>query len=328
MRFLIAFSSLLLFASFNISVCTADTMESQSIKLNSVKCMKAGWQEIDFEILGHKRRLLYKSPKGPWKNGAILVLHGGGGKPEYFCDDSTPLVVPQVRFTEMAIDQKFAVFILDSTRIVTDNDGNICGKVWDDEVRERDNLDLPYLKHILEEIVPAKRPPGSNAAIFMAGHSSGGYMTVRATTNMGYLLNAVAAVSSGDPYGWTRRCDARFGDKRENVKGAGFDNETGKQIIEVNSCLDNTGAHEKEWDRYEGRKPVFRIFHNPFDGINDISCGHKVEKNLRKNGFSGEPMYLARKHDNRRRLFFHFWADEYNREILAFFKRHLTILSD
>lgn len=284
-------------------------------------CSSQGWRQVQLDIGGQKRRLLYKGPTGAWKNGAILVLHGGGGKAEDFCEQGNRLLSPQVGFAQMAINQKFAVFLLDSTRIVTDRQGMVCGKVWDDEVRERENLDLPYLDEILQNVVPPLRPRGSNPSIFMAGHSSGGYMTVRAASHMGHRLDAIAAIASGDPYGWTRQCDPAQGDKRENVKGAGFDNETGKQIIEVDACLGEATVKERIWDRFEGRKPVFRIFHNEFDGINDMTCGRKVDRQLRANGFTGEQPYLAKRHDSRRRLIYHFWANEYNPEILAFFRR-------
>ena len=322
MKRFVVLSLFLSFAVVIISACASRASKLKVTKSDFAKCH--GWQQIEFEASGQKRRLLYKGPQGAWENGAILVLHGGGGRPEDFCDDSSQLLAPQVRFTDLAIEQKFAVFVLDSTDIVTDNEGKTCGKVWDDEVRERKNMDLPYLNQILQEVTPGKRPAGSNVAMFMLGHSSGGYMTVRAASHMGHLLNAFSVISSGDPYGWARKCDRKYGDKRETVNGAGFDNETGREIIQANSCLSQTNTNEKQWDQYEGRKPKFRIFHNQFDGINDISCGNKIEKNLQKNGFTGEPTYHAQKQDGRRRLIYHFWANEYNTEILGFFKRNLS----
>lgn len=286
------------------------------------RCRDAGWQEITLEVSGQPRRLLFRGPAGAWENGAILVLHGGGGKPEDFCGNPARLLVPQLAFSEMAIEQKFGVFLLDSTNVVTDHKGKVCGKIWDDEVRPRANLDLPYLRQILTQIVPARRPGGSSPSVFLAGHSSGGYMSARAATHLGHLFQAFAGISSGDPYGWTRNCDPSYGDKRETVKGAGFDNETGKEIIRVDSCLSDTYAHEAPWDQFAGTKPRFRMFRNDFDGINDASCNRKIDAQLRKHGFAGEPAYVARRHDGKRRLLFHFWASEYNSEILAFFKRN------
>jgi len=288
----------------------------------SRSCSDDGWQELKITVSGMQRRLLFKTPPGAWENGAILVLHGGGGNAEGFCGTTGRLLVPQTNFTEMAIAQKFAVFALESTDIVSDNEGKVCGKVWDDEVRARNNLDLPYLKSVIQELVAARRPADSNTSVFMVGHSSGGYMSARAASNMGNLITGFAAISSGDPYGWTRRCDPQYGNLRQKVKGAGFDNETGKQIIEVNACAAKSFVNEKPWDQFEGSKPFFRIFHNTFDGINDSSCGDKIDQQLRLHGFPGEPIYLAKEHNNRRRMLFHFWADEYNPEILAFFKRH------
>lgn len=313
------FSAVFLFASLKLSSCAA---QPKAEVAGSAVCQKRDWQEMKFEILGHSRRLLYKGSREAWKKGSIIVLHGGGGKPEDFCDPSSRLIIPQVKFAEMAVEEGFGVFLLDSTRIVADNDGKICGKVWDDEVRARENLDLPYLKHILEKIVPAQRPKGSNDKIFLVGHSSGGYMTARAASHMGHLFNGFALMASGDPYGWARKCDPKYGDKRDQVKGAGFDNETGQQIIEINSCQSDSYPNEKTWDQYPGVKPKFRVFHNDFDGINDRSCSRKIEKQLRAHGFTGPEAYLAKNHDGQRRLLYHFWANEYNSEILNFFKSY------
>src|SRR5690606_33544051 len=104
-------------------------------------------------------------------------------KAEHFCDSSIRLARPQVRFSEMALQQNFAVFALDSSVAVTDNEGALCGKVWDDEVRARANLDLPYLHHVLTSLIPNLRKEGDSNAVFITGLSSGGYMTARAASS-------------------------------------------------------------------------------------------------------------------------------------------------
>lgn len=291
-------------------------------------CQENGWQQLEFNVEGKQnRRLLYKLPSGNWENGAILVLHGGGGHPEHFCDDSTRLLKPQVRFTELALSQKFAVFALDSYAETTDADGLLCGKIWDDEVRTRPNHDLPYLKHIMTSVIPSLRKSGDNLSLFMTGLSSGGYMTVRAATHFGKKITAFAPISNGDPYGWRRRCDPKYGNKRDSVKGAGFDNETGKEIIEPNSCASESYAHEKKWDDPGvNNKPKFRLFHSAKDGINDYSCSLKVEKQLKQHGYVGEDTYLLVTDHGKgrapRHVLNHFWQNEYNTEILDFFKRN------
>lgn len=308
--------------SFFVFVNSSCASSRSVIDFKKSECFEDGWKEVSFKVGEQNRRLLYKGPSGPWQNGAILVLHGGGGQAEHFCDQSIRLVRPQARFTKMAIEQKFGVFILESTDQVTDNEGKICGKIWDDEVRNRPNLDLPYLEKILKEIVPVHRPSGSKNKVYMTGLSSGGYMTVRAATHFGSLISAFAPLSNGDPYGWHRKCDPQYGNSRDNVKGGGFDNETQKEIIKENSCLSDSYPNEKKWDETKGEKPPFRLFHSEFDGINDYSCHLKVEKQLKQHGFTGEASYLMKNHSGRRRLIYHFWADEYNPEILEFFKRH------
>lgn len=134
------------------------------------------------------------------------MLHGGGGQHTHFCVANHPIIAPQVRFTELALAQGFAVFVLNSSDRVTDTEGRVCGKVWDDEVRDRPNLDLPFIGEVIQSVMRQVRPAGSRTEVFLTGLSSGGYMTVRAATHFEALVTALAPVSSGDPYGWHRIC--------------------------------------------------------------------------------------------------------------------------
>ena len=109
--------------------------------------MAQGWQREILEAEGLPRILLWKGPAGPWTKGAILVLHGGGGRHHHFCVANAPIIAPQVGFTRLALSQGFAVFLLDSSDRMSDDEGRSCGKVWDDERRERPNLDLPFSGH-------------------------------------------------------------------------------------------------------------------------------------------------------------------------------------
>jgi len=61
-----------------------------------------------------------------------------------------------------------------------DNNGWLCGKVWHDEVRQRDNLDLPIFDQVLGRVLPALRPAGSRSEVFVTGHSPGGCRAVHA----------------------------------------------------------------------------------------------------------------------------------------------------
>lgn len=298
-------------------IACADTLFQEG------QCVRRGWQATAFDVTGLQRRILWKTPDGPWTKGAILVLHGGGGHHFQFCVANARIIQPQVRFTELALKQGFAVLLLESSDRVTDNEGRSCGKVWDDEVRNRANLDLPFIEKIIRTVIPEMRPRGSRNEIFVAGHSSGGYMTVRAATHFGDLITAFAPVSSGDPYGWHRSCE-KGATKRTNVHGAGFDNETGKQIIELDACRSTTYPNEKIWDSTNtSQKPIFRIFHHAHDGINDRSCSEKVATQLRQHGYREAPAFLVDSNQHRS-LNNHLWLDEYNQPLLDFFTSQLS----
>ena len=286
------------------------------------QCMALGWQRTLVNIAGLERRLLWKRPPGTWSKGAIIVLHGGGGDHFNWCVANANLIAAQVRFSELALAEGFAVFLLDSSDRVTDQQGRVCGKVWDDEVRERANLDLPFIEHVLRVTIPAARPAGSRPEIFMTGLSSGGYMTLRAATRFGDLVTAFAPTSSGDPYGWHRICDPSLS-SRERVFGVGFDNETNKQITEPNACAAAMYAREKPWDSASpSSRPLFRIFHHENDGINDFSCAEKAMTQLRLHGYPEAPAFVLR--GGQRSLANHLWRDDYNRPMLDFFTSALV----
>lgn len=281
------------------------------------QCLARGWQRVEIQVAGLAREVLWKAPAGPWSRGTIIVLHGGDGQHFQWCAASAPAVAPQARFSELALAEGFAVFLLNSSDRVTDNDGRVCGKVWDDEVRERPNLDLPFIGETIRELVPRLRPAGSRKEIFLTGLSSGGYMTVRAATHFDHLVTAFAPVSSGDPYGWQRVCEAGL-TARTAVHGVGYDNETGKQIIERDSCRAPAYSNEKPWDSARPAvKPAFRIFHHAQDGINDRSCSEKAGTLLRQHGYPGPADFVLR--GGRRSLANHLWQDAYNRPLLDFF---------
>lgn len=285
-----------------------------------LQCQAAGWTREVVSSSGLQRLVLWKGP-ATWTRGALVVMHGGGGSHTNFCVANASLIAPQVRFTEMALAHGFAVFFLDSSDQVRDNEGRICGKVWDDEVRGRANLDLPFIDDVLRRLIPSKRPVGSRSELFLTGHSSGGYMTVRVASRFEDLVTAFAPVSSGDPYGWFRDCTPRAGD-RVNVFGAGFDNETRRQIVEPGACQATSYPNERPWDGASGApKPAFRQFHHAQDGINDRSCVAKVRAQLLARGYpEAAPFTLdgpSRSGD------LHNWLDDYNEPILTFFESRL-----
>lgn len=317
LRMRAALAGLLLVASVEpLRAGSADAVADE-IASQEKQCIARGWQRETMAIAGLQRELLWKAPAGTWSKGAIIVLHGGGGQYFHWCVANARVVGPQVRFSDMALADGFAVFLLNSSDRITDNEGRLCGKVWDDEVRSRPNLDLPFIDAVARELIPRLRPAGSKPALFVTGLSSGGYMTVRASTHFDDVVTAFAPVSSGDPYGWHRACEAGL-TSRKQVHGVGFDNETGKQITEHDACRVDAYPNEKPWDSAEPIvKPAFRIFRHAQDGINDQSCGEKVSRLLREQGYRGQPDFILQ--GGRRSLANHLWLDAYNRPILDFF---------
>lgn len=299
------------------AAATSAAATEPAVTVQELQCQQAGWQREVVSAAGLSRLVLWKAPIGAWTAGAIVVMHGGGGQHTNFCVANVALTAPQVRFTEMALQQGYAVFLLDSSDRVTDDAGRLCGKVWDDEVRGRTNLDLPFVDDVLRRLVSSRRPAGSRADLFLTGHSSGGYMAVRVASTTGELLSAFAPVSSGDPYGWYRDCTPRATD-RSNVFGAGFDLETDLQIIEPGACAAATSTREKDWSAPAGgARPPWRMFHHAQDGINDRSCVDKVGRQLAARGYPGSAAFTL--DGGARSADVHYWLDDYNAPMLAWF---------
>ncbi len=279
-----------------------------------IACVDAGWQHETLIMDSRLRSFLWRAPPGAWRQGALLILHGGGGYAHQWCHPQHPVLISQVQFAQQALDAGFAVFLLQSATDVRDREGRLCGQVWDDEVRARRNLDLPYLDYIMHKLIPAIRPRASAHALFMTGLSSGGYMALRAATHFPASLTAVAPVSSGNPYGWHRQCVPGPND-RDNVHGAGYDNETGLPISVPQACAAQSFAQERPWDGVSSDiKASFLMLHHRHDGINDYSCHLKAVRRLRDHGhevvtavLQGVPIRSLRNH---------LWFSAYNQPIL------------
>ncbi|MCL4747999.1 MAG: hypothetical protein KJZ83_21700 [Burkholderiaceae bacterium] len=285
-----------------------------------LECVANGWNGFSVNVEGRPRMVLWKGPPGAWRHGAIVAMHGGGGRNFHWCVASSAMTAAQVRFSEMAVARGFAVFLLDSGDEVTDREGRGCGKVWDDEVRARANLDLPFIGAVIAEEIPAHRPAGSANHVFLTGLSSGGYMATRAGTHLQGLVSAVAPVSSGDPYGWHRVCDAGLS-ARARVHGVALDNDTGRRISEAGACESSHYRHEAPWDgAANAGSPVFRLFHHSFDGVHDRSCAVRLERQLALRGYRAEPTFWLQG-DGRRSFANHLWQDAYNAPLLEFFER-------
>ena len=282
------------------------------------RCTEKGWTVEEFRVNGHLRNVVWKAPSSGWTKGAILVLHGGGGEGVHFCAGGR-LVRPQVEFGEMALSRGFAVIALTASNdIVTDAAGRPCGQRFDFSVLPRQNVDLPYIEHVIKSIVPSHRPSSANRSIFMTGLSTGGYMTIRASTTLSQYVTAFAPVSAGDPYGTDTDCDTSRS-RRKTAKGVLMDRETRSEITKESACRSSQYANESRVPPAPiNGGPLFKQFHDHKDGIVDMSCMEKVTNILKSNGYRGEAPFIIRS-SGRRNVFKHLWQSDYNTPILNFF---------
>jgi pimeloyl-ACP methyl ester carboxylesterase len=298
-----------------------DANAAPAVTPQEQQCQAAGWQRAVVGAAGLQRLVLWKAPAG-WQGPALVVMHGGGGAHTNFCVANVAQIEPQVRFAEAALARGFAVFLLDSHDQVTDSAGRVCGKVWDDEVRARANLDLPFIGEVLGTLIPRLRPSGARSESFLVGHSSGGFMATRAASHWPERVTAFVPVAAGDPYGWTRDCTRLPGD-RVNVAGRGLDNETGRTISEAGACAAAAYPNEKPWDHPPAaRRPAFRLVHHAQDGINDLSCVQKLGLQLRTRGYPEAPAF--RLDGGARSADVHYWLDAYNAPLLDFLVARLN----
>lgn len=284
------------------------------------ECIKKGWKKCTFDMGKVRRSVLWKAPRGAWKHGAVITLHGGGGSCTNF-GVNIPVGSAMEEFGEMAVSSGFAVFSPDSTDgLVTDSKGRPCGKRWDCiEQAGRENLDLPFLDRLISEKIPGLRPPGSSKAVFMTGISNGGFMTILAATHFPGKLTAFAPVSAGDPYGTYMDMGARPRYERTNAPGVFRDNETGVDISEENAALSDTYPHEKKWPSAPVKNlPPFRQFHHEGDGACDMSCMKKAQKQLIAHGHKDSGPFIL-KNSGSRSFLKHFWQSEYNKPLIDFF---------
>jgi hypothetical protein len=216
----------------------------------------------------------------------------------------------------MAIAEGYAVFALEATTDeVTDAQGRPCGKRFDFSELDRPNIDLPFIEEVITRIIPERRPPGSSRALFMVGHSTGGYMTIKAAAHFDEMITAFAPISAGDPFATMQNCDASLS-PRKSAKGILYHVSTGREITEPGACAgQNT---ETAIRRKETRSPVFRQFHHEADGIVDYSCMQSAAVTLERMGFENAGAYVI-EGNKRRGALKHFWLQRYNRPILEFF---------
>lgn len=291
------------------------------------RCLEKGWKKLALRVEGRERALLWKGPDGPWKQGAILAFHGGGGAASNWGHSAFPIGKAQADFTTAAIARGFAIFALDSTRgVVTDDAGRACGKRWDCMATDRPNIDLPFIEAVIRETLPSARPSGSSEAVFLTGISNGGFMTILAGTQLTDLVNGFAPVSAGDPYGTHMDMGTHPPAERKNAPGTfrdnatkaivSRDNATGRGVSEKGAAGDNAG--ERPWPAVTERPVFFKQFHHEDDGGVDLSCMRKARAMLVKHGYRDTGAFVL-KGDGKRTLAEHFWQAGYTGPLLDFF---------
>jgi len=311
-RFIVLIALLM---STSLSQAAVSDAYSKEIK----SCLQNGWKHLSVKVGNTKRSLLWKRPRGKWKQGTIIALHGGGGSHHQFCSGGR-VIEPQVEFAEAAVKQGFAVFLLDSTDdVVTDEKGRQCGKRFDFSVLERRNVDLPFIGKVIKRVIPQLRPSRSSKKVFMTGLSTGGYMAIRAGTHFKTAITAFAGVAAGDPYGTETSCDVDLSE-RKSAKGVLTDLETGKLITAKGACRSSSYSNEKPWPSSRTKsESTFKLFHHRGDAIVDLSCMEKAQSLLQQHGFRNDGAFII--DSSKRRVLNHLWQDDYNDEMLDFFKK-------
>jgi dienelactone hydrolase len=290
-----------------------------------VWCESLGWTKlvVDTSVGKNtiKRKVLHKGPSTPWV-GTILVFHGGGGNYTNWCTTNSKQS-PWGGFTETALARGYGVILMDSTDITTDSKSNLCGKIWDDNILNRHNHDLPYIEKAIKEVAPSLRPSGSSNRIYLTGFSSGGFMTTRAATHFNHLVTKFAPAGSASPYGWHRDCSQLS--TRPTVAGEGKDNDSNQAITTVGGCgsyvfdINKDYPGELTWDDGgASTKPKFLKLEHYYDGINDYSCHNRVLNRLLNNNYVGT-QFVMEPAGETRRIKFHDWFPEFTTAILDFF---------
>lgn len=286
------------------------------------QCLDLGWNKLILDVNGLPRKVLWKGPE-QWTNGAIITLHGGSGTYSNFCYNIA-LGQPAVVFSNMAIEQGFAVFSLDSTfNLIKDDWGVPVGKRWGCmETPHRENIDLSFIEKAITETIPDLRPSGSSDSIFMTGISNGGFMTILASTHFDDKITAFAPVAAGDPYGtYFNGSFIPKIDIRNCASGAFVDIETNININLINACVSSSYPNEIEWvSANPSIKPSFKQFHHSKDGVCDISCMEKVQEQLIEHGYKNDGDFIL--DGGFRSILKHSWQKQYNQPILDFFKKH------
>jgi dienelactone hydrolase len=322
--YLWVFSTYLLF--FSCSTLQTASTQNDRIKARNIKYEKEaitkGWRQITININGLNRKILWKGSDNPWHYGAIIALHGGGGSYSDF-GSAVPIARPMVEFGELAINEGFAVFSLDSTwGEALDDKGRSIGKRWDCmAIDYRENIDLSFIQAVITDVIPKTRPHQSAKSIFITGISNGGYMTILAATHFADKIDAFAPVSTGDPYGTYIDLGTHPRFERPHAPGVFRDNETHMLIYKTGAAESDNYPNEKVWPITDIKvKPKFKQFQHKGDGLVDISCMKKAQKLLIRHGYSDDGPFILTDTEGKS-IRKHFWMREYNKPMIEFFKR-------
>ena len=284
------------------------------------ECLQKGWHKIVTRVNGRERKLLWKAPDGPWTNGAVIALHGGGGTFSNFCSN-IPLGKPMEEFSELALREGFAVFSPDSGyNIMRDKDGFPCGKRWDCLARgDSSNPDMDFLERVIDEVIPSLRPAGSGGAVFLTGISNGGFMITLAAERLSGKVAALAPVSAGTPFSTFMDC-SDTSTVRISAPGRWYDADSGMEIRKPGACAPEAGSVRNEPYRAPFSAGIpFKHFHHEGDGGVDISCMRKARRDLSRRGFDDSGPYVILNR-GRKSVWKHFWQKEYNKPLIDFFK--------
>lgn len=301
-----------------ISASEAETID---YKRYENECIESGWQRLAVNVGGIERKILWNSPPVAWENGAIIVLHGGGGSATNWCA-GVKATQPCIAFSKLALQEGFAVFALDSgDGLFSDEQGNSCGKRFICTAQgNKPNQDLAFIEAVITKVIPDLRPENSAQDIFIAGISNGGFMAILAATHFDDKITAFVPVSAGDPYGTHIVCNKDL-TVRQGAPGLFYDNETKINIGEDDACVSESFPNEFEWkSENPARKPFFKQFHNEGDAGVDISCMKKARQLLIKHGYQDDGAYIIKNY-GKKRLWKHFWLNEYNRPVIDFLKK-------
>lgn len=268
-------------------------------------CEARGWTKTTVEVTvgqnRYLRKLLYSAPMSSTWRGAVIVMHGGGSNYANWCNSR---FTARGMMSDAMLINDFAVFLLDSADITTDQNGALCGKVWDDNVLARNNHDVPYVSSVITDVISQLRPAGSPANVFLMGFSSGGFMTTRAATELNHLVTGFIPIGTASPYGWFRDCSFLAG--RDLVAGVGRDNDSNLQISVVQSCgateLDPLAVYPSEVTWLDGGstvKPDYLKIQHFHDAIVDFSCHTRHIHQLEQNGYVGSRLEIRPANETR-----------------------------